>query len=97
VVNEEELLWRYECLTLAGWPHSHAEVLANLSDVDLHEACTLLDRGCDVEIAFRLVLPLDLPLPRRKDPGLDGPIVRVPVESPYDVARQLGITIRTIE
>ena len=47
--------WRFRQLLAAGWPEQEALVLAARHDVDLHQACKLLDRGCDAELAWQIL------------------------------------------
>ncbi len=48
--------WRAEELERAGYEPSHAAELAARNDVDLHLAVDLLERGCPVETALRILL-----------------------------------------
>jgi hypothetical protein len=47
--------WRFEVLARAGYPISLAELVAR-SRADLHVAVELLSKGCDPELAARIVL-----------------------------------------
>ena len=47
--------WRAEALERAGYSHLDAIELASRSDVDLHDAIELLERGCPVEVAVRIL------------------------------------------
>jgi hypothetical protein len=47
--------WRAEALERAGYAHRDALELASRTDVDLHEAIGLLERGCPVELAVRIL------------------------------------------
>jgi hypothetical protein len=47
--------WRLHVLLLAGCPVRVAEQLAE-SDVDLHEAVGLIERGCPPETAVRILI-----------------------------------------
>ncbi len=47
--------WRLEQLLAAGYKRHRAELLAG-SDVNLHAAISLLDRGCDQKTALRILL-----------------------------------------
>lgn len=49
------LNWRYECLEDAGYPVDIAIMLAERSEIDLHEACNLLARGATVHEALRIL------------------------------------------
>ncbi len=48
--------WRLERLEQAGYPPDHARVLSGRRDVDLHLAVRLLQLGCPVETAVRILL-----------------------------------------
>jgi hypothetical protein len=48
--------WRAEELVRAGYEALQAAELAARNDVDLHLAVDLLDRGCPVETALRILL-----------------------------------------
>lgn len=48
--------WRRDTLIEAGYPAEEAVVLAGRQDVDLHRAILLLERGCDVKTALRILL-----------------------------------------
>lgn len=63
--DEQDVLdWRFKCLLEAGWPHDLSVALANLGDVDLHEACALIGKT-DASTALRIILPLDVPVPAK--------------------------------
>lgn len=47
--------WRMHVLVVAGYPVGLAEQLAE-SDVDLHRAVQLVERGCAAETAARILL-----------------------------------------
>jgi hypothetical protein len=47
--------WRIERLLAAGYDGESALVLALDRDVDLHEAVSLLERGCPVDTALRIL------------------------------------------
>jgi hypothetical protein len=47
--------WRLEVLMRAGYPFAVAELIAR-SRCDLHVAVDLVNRGCDHELAARIVL-----------------------------------------
>jgi len=49
------LTWRYDELERAGYPAGAAIALAELAEVDLHEACALLASGASVEQAVRIL------------------------------------------
>lgn len=48
--------WRHEELMRAGYSLVAATRIASRTDVDLHEAVELLERGCSVEHAVRILL-----------------------------------------
>ena len=48
--------WRAEQLEMAGYGARHAAELAIRHDVDLHVAVELISRGCDPELAVRILL-----------------------------------------
>jgi hypothetical protein len=48
--------WRLEQLLAAGYPIATAEQLAARQDIDLHRALDLVARGCDPELAGRILL-----------------------------------------
>lgn len=48
--------WRYERLVRAGYPERDAMVVAERTDVDLHLAVELVERGCSTETALRILL-----------------------------------------
>jgi hypothetical protein len=49
-------LWRIEELQHAGYSHRAAGRLAARTDIDLHLAVRLLERGCAPELALRILL-----------------------------------------
>jgi hypothetical protein len=48
--------WRHEALQRAGYDRESSIVLAASRDVDLHDAVSLLERGCTVELALQILL-----------------------------------------
>jgi hypothetical protein len=48
--------WRAEELERAGYAPGAARDLAARTDVDLHRAIELLDRGCPADLAVRILL-----------------------------------------
>jgi hypothetical protein len=48
--------WRHEALERAGYDPEAAIVIAASHDVDLHDAVSLLERGCTVELALQILL-----------------------------------------
>jgi len=48
--------WRFQQLLAAGWPERQALVLAAHHDIDLHLACDLLATGCDLALAWEILL-----------------------------------------
>jgi hypothetical protein len=59
-VSEGDLVawWREQTLTDAGYPLAVAVSLAADADVDLHTAVGLLERGCELKVALRILAPL---------------------------------------
>ena len=57
-VDETGLIeaWRAEALERAGYPLAAAMEIAGRHDIDLHQAVDLLEAGCPVELALRIVL-----------------------------------------
>jgi hypothetical protein len=55
--NEQELVerWRAQELERAGFPPDAAAELARRSDVDLHFAVDLVEKGCPPETAFSIL------------------------------------------
>jgi len=47
--------WRFDQLVSAGWPEQQALVLAANHDIDLHLACDLLAKGCDLALAWEIL------------------------------------------
>jgi hypothetical protein len=48
--------WRLASLERAGYDLESAAVLAASPEVDLHSAVTLLEQGCPVALALRILL-----------------------------------------
>src|SRR5262245_9851298 len=48
--------WRLEQLLAAGWPEKDAVLMAYSLDVDLHVACSLLQQGCDLATARKILV-----------------------------------------
>jgi hypothetical protein len=48
--------WRVEELLRVGYKPWDALVLGQRADVDLHVACALLEEGCPVVLALRILL-----------------------------------------
>lgn len=48
--------WRRDQLVRAGYSSEDAERIASRYDVDLHVAVALVERGCDSELALRILL-----------------------------------------
>jgi hypothetical protein len=48
--------WRQEELERAGYSPADAATIAARSDVDLHTAVRLLEQGCDVDLALKILL-----------------------------------------
>jgi hypothetical protein len=51
--------WRAERLSRAGFPSDLAERIARDNGFDLHALLELVDRGCQPELAARILAPLD--------------------------------------
>jgi hypothetical protein len=47
--------WRFQQLQQAGWPETDALLLAERPEIDLHLACELLEEGCDLGTAWRIL------------------------------------------
>jgi hypothetical protein len=58
IESEEDrvLEWREKELLRAGYPSTAALKLARRHDIDLHQAVDLVRRGCDPELAVRILL-----------------------------------------
>ena len=54
--DAQVLRWRLAELERAGYPPDAALVLSGRADVDLHEAVALLESGCPLETAMRILL-----------------------------------------
>jgi hypothetical protein len=52
---ETVFAWRYLELLDAGYAPQEAEVIAVCMDIDLHEACDLVDRGCPSSLAVAIL------------------------------------------
>ena len=50
--------WRRDVLCRAGFEEDLARALAREPGVDLHEALSLVDRGCPPALAARILAPL---------------------------------------
>jgi hypothetical protein len=57
-VTERERIvrWRMDELERAGYSPEQAAELAARHDVDLHRAVELIERGCDADLALRILL-----------------------------------------
>ena len=57
-VDETGLIeaWRTQALERAGYPADAAVAIAARHDIDLHQAVDLLEAGCPLELALRIVL-----------------------------------------
>jgi hypothetical protein len=53
--DEDVVGWRIERLLAAGYDGESAVVLALDRDVDLHQAVSLLERGCSVDTALQIL------------------------------------------
>ena len=54
--SERVQRWRVEALERAGYEPTAAAVLAVRTDIDLHTATALIERGCTSELALRILL-----------------------------------------
>ena len=54
--DDEVVAWRRDQLRRAGCRRFEAEVLARERQVDLHEAVSLIERGCPSKIALEILL-----------------------------------------
>jgi hypothetical protein len=54
--TEKVQRWRAEALERAGYDSTTAAVLAVRTDIDLHSATALIERGCPPELALRILL-----------------------------------------
>jgi hypothetical protein len=54
--SEKVQRWRAEALERAGYDPTAAAVLAVRTDIDLHTATALMERGCSSELALRILL-----------------------------------------
>ena len=52
---ERVVRWRAEALERAGYDPGSAAELAERTDVDLHRATAMLESGCPVELALRIL------------------------------------------
>ncbi|HZC29358.1 MAG TPA: hypothetical protein VE269_06425 [Gaiellaceae bacterium] len=48
--------WRAEALERAGYPVDLAVEIAGRHDIDLHNAVDLLEAGCPLDLALRIIL-----------------------------------------
>ena len=53
---DQVVAWRAEALERAGYPADAAVEIAGRHDIDLHRAVDLLEAGCPVELALRIIL-----------------------------------------
>ena len=51
----EIITWRFGRLEEAGYPVSAAVEIAERTDIDLHHACELLERGCPLHQALSIL------------------------------------------
>jgi hypothetical protein len=56
---ERRVAWREECLLDAGFPRPTAQRIGRDMRFDLHALLELVDRGCPLALAVRIVAPLD--------------------------------------
>ena len=53
---DQVVSWRLTQLRRAGYPQREAVLLSRCADVDLHLAVELVERGCPVDVALRILL-----------------------------------------
>jgi hypothetical protein len=53
---ERVFCWRIAVLAKAGYPDEDTVALASSTNVDLHEAIELIESGCPVGVALRILL-----------------------------------------
>jgi hypothetical protein len=58
-VGDEVVRWRREQLTESGFPFPLATRLAEDQRYDLHALIELAERGCDPELAVRILAPIE--------------------------------------
>jgi hypothetical protein len=58
-VRQDVVYWRRERLVESGFPAPLAARLAKDSQYDLHALIELCERGCDPELAVRILAPLE--------------------------------------
>ena len=58
-VRHEVVRWRRERLTESGFPLTVAARLAEDARYDLHALIELVERGCQPELAVRILAPVD--------------------------------------
>jgi hypothetical protein len=51
--------WRYERLVESGFTAALAATVARNADYDLHAVIELVERGCEPELAVRILAPID--------------------------------------
>jgi hypothetical protein len=56
VTDDEVVAWRREQLRRAGCRRFEAEVLARETQVDLHQAVELFQRGCPSRVALEILV-----------------------------------------
>ena len=49
-------VWRAQTLAECGYPTAAALELARRRDVDVHQACTMVARGCDPLVAIDILV-----------------------------------------
>jgi len=54
--NDRVERWRAEALEKVGYDELSAHELAGRNDVDLHRAISLVENGCPVDVALRILL-----------------------------------------
>jgi hypothetical protein len=51
--------WRHDQLVYAGLPLGLADAVASMNRYDVHELISLLERGCEPELAIKILAPLE--------------------------------------
>ena len=54
--SDSVVRWRFEALLRAGYDAGNALIVAGHPEVDLHEAISLVERGCPPPLAVQIVL-----------------------------------------
>jgi hypothetical protein len=65
VPNDVEIEWRIKRLSQIGADDELAAEIA-ASDIDLHDVERMLDAGCKLELAWRIMRPFEWEVPKRE-------------------------------